>query len=244
MVSQPIAKSELSWSRLRSGRESTDNIPASGSETTDDAMMLRCIELSHVAVGKGEYPFGTVIARDGEVVAEAINRTVRQRDVTRHAEVIALSQVQQSISREQLRHCTLYTNIEPCAMCSYCIREAWVGRVVYALSSPVMGGMSKWNILRDDEMSGRMPQVFGAAPEVVSGVRVREAQQAWRDWSPVAWQMIKLRGLLTEPCAHNGHVQVRPARERSLWHVLQSMYERSGQVRPKTNAPDVRDQEL
>jgi tRNA(adenine34) deaminase len=246
MVSQSIAKAELSWSSLQSGRESAGDIPASGSsyETTDDAMMLRCIELSHIAVGKGEYPFGTVIAQDGKIVAEAINRTVRQHDVTRHAEVIALSQVQQSISREQLRHCTLYTNIEPCAMCSYCIREAWVGRVVYALSSPVMGGMSKWNILRDEEMSGRMPQVFGAVPEVVSGVRVLEAQQAWRDWSPVAWQMIKLRGLLTEPCAHNGHVHVRPARERSLWHVLQSMYERSGRTRAKTNAPDVRDQEL
>ena len=55
------------------------------------------------------------------------------------------------IGREQLRHCTLYTNIEPCAMCSYCIRESWVGRVVYALGSPVMGGLSKWNILRDQE---------------------------------------------------------------------------------------------
>jgi tRNA(adenine34) deaminase len=246
MVSELIVKSELSWPRLQSGREPAGNVPASGSsrETTDDAMMLRCIELSRTAVIKGEYPFGTVIAQDGKIVAEAINRTARQRDVSRHAEVIALSQVQQTISRERLRRCTLYTNIEPCAMCSYCIREAWVGRVVYALNSPVMGGMSKWNILRDDEMSGRMPQVFGAVPEVVSGVRVLEAQQAWRDWSPVAWQMIKLRGLLTEPCTHDGRVHVRPAHDRSLWHVLQSLYERSGQARAKADSPDVRDQEL
>jgi tRNA(adenine34) deaminase len=168
-----VVKSELSWSNLQPGPEPAGNVPASGStcEATDDAMMLRCIELSRIAVGKGEYPFGAVIAQDGNILAEAINRTVRQRDVTRHAEVIALSQVQQKIARNRLRHCTLYTNIEPCAMCSYCIREAGVGRVVYALGSPVMGGMSKWNILRDDEMSGRMPQVFGAVPEVVSGVR-------------------------------------------------------------------------
>jgi tRNA(adenine34) deaminase len=246
MVSETVVKTELSWSKLQSGGEPAGSIPASGSsrETIDNAMMLRCVELSRIAVGKGEYPFGTVVAQNGEIVAEAINRTVRKRDVTSHAEVIALSQVQQTISREQLRHCTLYTNIEPCAMCSYCIREAWVGRVVYALGSPVMGGMSKWNILRDDEMSGRMPQIFGAVPEVVSGVRMLEAQQAWRDWSPVAWQMIKLRGLLTEPCAHDGRVHVRPARERSLWHVLQSLYERSGQARPKAFTLDVRDQEL
>ena len=41
-------------------------------------------------------------------------------------------------------------------------------------------------------------------PEVVSGVLLKEAQQAWRDWSPFAWEMIKLRGLLTAPCAAGG----------------------------------------
>lgn len=241
-----VVKSELSRSKLQPGCEPAGTDPALGSscEETDDAMMLRCIELSRIAVGKGEYPFGTVIAQDGKILAEAINRVVRQRDVTRHAEVVALSQVQQKISRDRLRHCTLYTNVEPCAMCSYCIREAGVGRVVYALGSPVMGGMSKWNILRDDEMSGRMPQVFGAVPEVVSGIRVLEAQQAWRDWNPVAWQMIKLRGLLTEPCAHDGRVHIRPAHDRSLWHVLQSLYERRGSARAKPNPLDVSYQEL
>ena len=61
-------------------------------EETDKAMMARCVELSRIAVGKGEYPFGTVIALDGQILAEAINHTVRDGDVTRHAEVIALSQ--------------------------------------------------------------------------------------------------------------------------------------------------------
>ena len=116
-------------------------------EATDRAMMARCIELSRIAAEKGEHPFGTVIALNGKIVAEAINRTVRESDVTRHAEVLALSQAQKTMGREVLRHYTLYTNVEPCAMCSYCIREAWVGRVVYAIASPVMGGLSKWNIL-------------------------------------------------------------------------------------------------
>jgi tRNA(adenine34) deaminase len=195
-------------------------------ETTDKAMMARCIELSRIAVTKGEYPFGTVIALDGQVVAEAINRTVRDGDVTRHAEVIALSEAQKTIGREQLYRYTLYTNIEPCAMCSYCIREARVGRVVYALGSPVMGGLSKWNILRDDEMSDRIPQIFGAVPEVVSGILLHEAQQAWRDWNPLAWQMIKLRGLLTEPCVHDGHVHMQPAHRPSIWHYLQRLFAR------------------
>jgi tRNA(adenine34) deaminase len=126
-------------------------------------------------------------------------------------------------------------------MCSYCIREAWIGRVVYALSSPVMGGFSKWNILRDDDMAARMAQVFAAVPEVVSGVLAHEAQQAWRDWNPLAWQMIKLRGLLTEPCPPEGHVHVRPAHSRSLWHYLQILMERSRPARVETQTPDAQE---
>src|SRR5262245_13336558 len=104
-------------------------------ESTDQAMMARCVALSRLAVDRGEHPFGTVIARDGRILTEAINRTVREGDVTRHAEVIALSKAQRLVGRMQLSDYTLYTNIEPCAMCSYCIREAWIGRVVFALAS-------------------------------------------------------------------------------------------------------------
>jgi tRNA(adenine34) deaminase len=211
----------------------------SSQEATDKAMMARCIELSRIALSKGEYPFGTVITFDGQVVAEAINRTVRDSDVTRHAEIIALSEAQKAISREQFCLSTLYTNVEPCAMCSYCIREVSVGRIVYALASPVMGGLSKWNILRDHEMSDRMPQVFGAVPEVVSGILVHEAQQVWRDWNPLAWQMIKLRGLLTEPCARDGQIRVRPAYGQSLWQRLQILLARTGRSRIESKVPDV-----
>jgi tRNA(adenine34) deaminase len=197
-------------------------------DTIDKDMMARCVELSRIAVGKGEYPFGAVIARDGKIVAEAINRRMRENDVTRHAEVLALSLAQKSLSKKDLRNYTLYSNIEPCAMCAFCIREAWVGRVVYALASPLMGGMSKWNILRDDSMSASMPQVFGPVPQVVSGVLAPEAELAWQDWNPLAWQVIKHRGMLRDPCAGNGSAHVHEGHARSLWHSLQLLFMRNG----------------
>ena len=146
-------------------------------------MMARCIELSRTAIAAGEYPFACVIASGGRIVAEAINSAVQEGDVSRHAEVIALSKAQRCLGRAQLARATLYSNIEPCAMCAYCIREAWIGRVAFALASPVMGGISKWNILRDPKISRRIP-VFAPVPEVVSGVLSGEAQQVWRDWIP------------------------------------------------------------
>lgn len=181
--------------------------------------MRRCIELSRTAIGEGEYPFGAVIAFNGQIMAEATNRQVRERDVSRHAEVIALSHAQKELTCEELSKATIYINVEPCAMCSYCIREACVGRVIFALSSPVMGGFSKWNILRDQGFSRRVP-LFGPPPEVVRGLLEQEAQQVWLDWNPVAAELAKLRGILTAQPVQTQKVKRLPAEPESLLHHM------------------------
>ena len=114
----------------------------------------------------GELPFSCVICQDGEIVVETTNRVVRDADVTRHAEIIAISEAQRVLGRKDLSDCTLYSNVEPCPMCSFPIRETRIGRVVYSISSPMMGGLSKWGVLSDREISDVMPQVFGRAPDI------------------------------------------------------------------------------
>ena len=212
------------------------------SEATDRAMMARCIELSALATKEGEYPFGSVIALDGRIIAESANRTFRDNDLSRHAEVVALQLALKSVDRTDLRRATLYTNVEPCAMCSYCIREAWVGRVVYALTSPVMGGATKWNILRDPDIASRVP-VFAPAPEVVSGVLAREVQESWRAWNPITWEMIRMRGILTAPeLQDEPPVQVLAGHARSAWHCLvHTFMKRSKRTKP-VSVPAVRQQ--
>jgi tRNA(adenine34) deaminase len=64
-----------------------------------------------------------VICHDEGVVSEATNRVVRDGDVTRHAEMVAMSEAQRILGTKRLSRCTLYTNVEPSAMCCYCIRE-------------------------------------------------------------------------------------------------------------------------
>ncbi len=207
-------------------------------EATDHVMMARCIELSRVAASKGEYPFGAVVALDGQVVAEAINRSIRDRDVSRHAEVIALSRAQKAMGKKEIHHCTLYSNVEPCAMCAFCIREAWVKRVVYALGSPLMGGHSKWNILRDEAISQRLPESFGAVPEVVSGILLDQARRAWQEWNPLLWEVIQRRGVLAEPAGQGRRIDVQPAGRRSLWHHLQLWLAWSRHARGEAERPE------
>src|SRR3954462_13676488 len=135
----------------------------------DSQMMRRCVELSAVAVQQRELPFACVICRDGEIVTETINRVVRDGDVTRHAEILAISEAQRRLGRSDLSDCTIYSNVEPCPMCAFPIRETRIRRVVYAISSPMMGGFSKWNVLGDNEISNVMPMVFGDRPEGGAG---------------------------------------------------------------------------
>ena len=200
----------------------------------DLKMMRRCVELSTDAVRRRELPFSCVICRDGEVVAEAINRVVQDADVTRHAEIIAISEAQRILGRSDLSDCTIYSNVEPCPMCSFPIRETRIGRVVYAISSPMMGGFSKWNVLGDNEISNVMPEVFGDKPEVAAGLYYREAAAVWRKWNPVFWLGIRFRGCLADPAQDVAAVtlQVRHSERRPLWRLLTLLSQVFARKRP------------
>jgi tRNA(adenine34) deaminase len=189
----------------------------------DAAMMRRCIELSRLATQDGEFPFACVIARDGTIVAEATNRVARDGDVTRHAEMVAVSLAQKALGTRDLSGCTLYTNVEPCAMCSFPIRETRISRVVYAIGSPLMGGDSRWDLLGDAEMSNVMPEAFGEAPEVVRGFLRPEAEKAWRNWNPLIWGVIRYRGCFGAPAKQEPVTDATP-RRRSLLQKLFALH--------------------
>ena len=56
------------------------------------------------------------------MIAESINRVKQGKDVTRHAEVVAISGAQKALATTSLDDCEIYVNAEPCAFCAYAIR--------------------------------------------------------------------------------------------------------------------------
>jgi|SRR5262245_20404611 len=163
--------------------------------TNDRLMMRHCIALSKKSGKAGEYPYAAVVCCDGVIVAQSINRVAQDGDVTRHAEVVAISLAQKKLQAVSLDDCEIYVNVEPCAFCCYAIRESRIRRVLFGLSSPHMGGVSRWNVLADNVLSSVMPDVFGPPPEIVAGFMAQEAEQALTEWNPLIAEVIKRRGL-------------------------------------------------
>ena len=165
----------------------------------DAAMMRHCISLSATATKKGEFPFAAIVCDGAKIVAEATNSVAQDCDVTRHAELVAISKAQQVLGKKDLSGCAIYSNVEPCVMCSFPIRETRIARVIFAIRSPLMGGYSKWNLLRDTEISNVMPEAFGCVPETIVGLLQDEAEKVWRKWNPVIWGVIRYRGCFGAP---------------------------------------------
>jgi tRNA(adenine34) deaminase len=181
----------------------SDSAPDLASDLASDlAMMRRCVALAGSSARQGEYPFAAVIARNGDFVCESINRVKQDRDVNHHAELVAISKAQ-LVRGSDLSDCTIYTTVEPCALCSYAIREARIGKVVYGLRSPLMGGHSRWNILSDTNLSRVLPEVFRPAPQILSGFMQEEVEAVFRRWKPFVWHFIKARGVFVGASAQN-----------------------------------------
>lgn len=173
-------------------------------------MMQRCIALAEASVSEGEYPFAAVIASNRALLCESTNRVKRDHDVNSHAEIVAISKAQ-LVRGADLSDCTLYASVEPCAQCSYAIREARIGKVVYGLRSPLMGGHSRWNILSDTNLSMVLPEVFLPAPEIVSGFLQNEVEAIFLRWNPLIWQVIKARGVFVGDASKSSSVQAPQA---------------------------------
>lgn len=106
--------------------------------TTDDErdhrFMRRAIELARqVAIeDRTAGPFGCVIVKDGEVVAEGVNRVLADGDPTAHGEMVALREACRVLGTHDLAGCVVYSSSEPCPMCYAACWWARVDAIRYA----------------------------------------------------------------------------------------------------------------
>jgi len=145
-------------------------------DSLHESYMRRCLQLAEVARERGEAPVGSVVVRDGAVLAEGVEGVRAQHDIACHAEMEALRQACRILRTLDLSGCALYTNAEPCFMCSYAIRACKIGTVIFGASVSAVGGFSSdFPVLTATAVAN-----WGPPPKIVPNI-LREECEAIRN---------------------------------------------------------------
>jgi tRNA(adenine34) deaminase len=121
-----------------------------------------------------EVPVGCVVVRDGEVIARAGNRTLRDRDPTAHAEMLAIRAAAAALGAERLVDCDLYVTLEPCAMCAGAISFARIRRLYFGASDPKGGAVEHGVKFFAAATCHHRPEVYGGIGEQEAAGLLRE----------------------------------------------------------------------
>lgn len=147
---------------------------------THEQLIERAIRLSVDNVAQGGGPFGAVVARGGEIVAEGVNRVTALNDPTAHAEVQAIRLAAQRLGRFDLSDCELYASCEPCPMCLGAIYWARLSRLYYAATQhdAAAAGFDDALIYREMALAPSLRRLPTAS---LSREEALEAFRRWRE---------------------------------------------------------------
>jgi tRNA(adenine34) deaminase len=143
---------------------------------TDEFWMQQAIKAAHEAETLNEVPIGAcLIDKNGELLAAAGNRTRTDCDPTAHAEIIILREAAKKIGNYRLTETTLYTTIEPCAMCAGALIQARIARLVFGAHDERFGAVeTHFRICDSSSLNHRM--------EITSGVLADECRSLMQNF--------------------------------------------------------------
>jgi tRNA(Arg) A34 adenosine deaminase TadA len=137
---------------------------------TEADLMRLAIETARMGIAAGQSPFGSIVVKDGAVVASTHNTVWRDLDPTAHAEVNNLRAASKALGTIDLGGCTLYSTCEPCPMCLAAIHWAKIDRVVFGatIDDSAAAGFAELRVAASTLAE------MGRSPLVVEGGLLRE----------------------------------------------------------------------
>ncbi len=136
----------------------------------DKTFMRKALEQAALAFGEDEVPIGAVVSCNNKIIGKGYNQTEKLKDITAHAEMLAITAASTHLASKYMEECTLYVTIEPCVMCAGAIKNARFGRVVIGASEPKTG-FSKF-----------LTQDFNTKTEVVYGLMEDECREIMQEF--------------------------------------------------------------
>ncbi|MFK2825346.1 nucleoside deaminase [Bacillus sp. B190/17] len=117
-----------------------------------DKFMERAVELAVKNVQEGGQPFGAVLVKDDNMIAEGVNELHKVYDVSGHAELLAIRRAQEQLQTNDLSGYTMYASGEPCAMCLTAMYFAGIEKVFYCaeVEDAAAAGLEKSKMIYED----------------------------------------------------------------------------------------------
>ena len=134
---------------------------------TDKEFMSLALDEARQAYQEGEVPIGAVlIDGDGILICREHNRIEQLNDATAHAEILALREASRKLNRRRLSDCTLYSTVEPCAMCAGALVLCRVKRLVYGATDSKFGAAeSIFNVVNNLALNHQLDVTAGVMEE-------------------------------------------------------------------------------
>ena len=124
--------------------------------------MRYALDLAKEAGARAEVPVGAVVVFEDRIVGRGANGPVRTSDPTAHAEILAMREACQALGNYRLPGASLYSTLEPCAMCAGALVHARVATLVFGARDLRFGGVrSKFRIADSDLLNHRVEVVEG-----------------------------------------------------------------------------------
>ncbi len=143
----------------------------------DEQFIKVAIDEAKMAKVTGEWPFGAVIVRNGEIIARAACTETGTKNVLGHAELQALNTACLAVASNNLSDCAIYGTNEPCLMCASAIFQAKIPKITFALSRSDLPHLLRERKLRIEDLAADA----GYNPQITKGVLKEEVLELFAD---------------------------------------------------------------
>jgi tRNA(adenine34) deaminase len=165
------------------------------SEDDEDTRFMRAaLAQADEAAAAGEVPIGAVVVIGGELVGRGMNRVIRDGDTTAHAEIVALRDAFRVLNNYRAPGATIYTTVEPCAMCAGALLHARVSRVVWGAPDLKFGAAgSVVDLFAEAKLNHHAREVCGGLLADESAQRLKDFFSRKRDAAKAVQSAFKVK---------------------------------------------------
>lgn len=137
--------------------------------------MRLAFEEAKAAATRGEVPIGAVVVDDeGNVLAQAGNRTEADNDPSAHAELLAIRAACAAKQSPRLPDCDIYVTLEPCPLCATAISFARIRHVYFGAFDPKGGGVEHGPCIFHQPTCHHKPAVTGGIEAETASTLLKE----------------------------------------------------------------------